>query len=48
MTTTLSVGIACDVLAALNLTATIEVNVGAPFSLELTLSDDRWLPTYPS
>lgn len=48
MTLTLSAGAACDVLVGLTLAATIEMNVGAPFSLELALSDDRWFPTYPS
>lgn len=48
MSLTLSAGVACDVYVAQTATATIEVNVGAPFSLELALAEDRWIPTYPS
>jgi hypothetical protein len=48
VTLTLSAAVACDVMAGLTLAATMECNVGAPYSLELTLSGDRWISTYPS
>jgi hypothetical protein len=48
VTLTLSAESSCDVYAGLTATATIGCNVGAPYSLELTLAADRWISTYPS
>lgn len=44
----LSAGVACDVYVGLGVEATIEVDVGAPYSLALSLATDRWYSTYPS
>lgn len=48
MSLTVSAESSCDVYAGLTATATIGCDVGAPYSLELSLAADRWISTYPS
>lgn len=39
----------CNVLYWLNLTATLELNVGAPYQGDIrNLAEDRWYAMYPS
>lgn len=43
------VAVACDVMVGLTVTATLEVNVGAPYQGNIaSLATDRWLAMYPS